>query len=153
MKKATKVVEAKKVVTKAKLSKRIERNLQKIEQFDHKNSGSWDKLQNLSRVIETETFSLSQIIKVYTKRAQSGDIGLTTSQKSVLTFENVKNYVNNSAKYGGLQYFTFHQAKLICNSVIKDNDLSTKRAAKVAKQGGVVGAKADKLVSAVELAK
>lgn len=153
MKKATKTVEAKKVVTKAKMSKRIERNLEKIAQFDHKNSGSWDKLQNLSRVIETETFSLSQIIKVYTKRAQSSDIGLTASQKKVLTFANVKNYVNKSAKYSGLQYFSFHQAKLICNAVIKDNDLSTKRAAKVAKQGGIVGKKADKVASASSLAK
>ena len=153
MKKATKVVEANNVVTKAKLSKRIERNLEKIAEFDHKNSGSWDKLQNLSRVIETETFSLSQIIKVYTKRAQGKDIGLTASQKKVLTFENVKNFVNKSNKYSGLQYFTFHQAKLICNAVIKDNDVATKRAAKVAKQGGIVGKKADKVVSASSLAK
>ena len=153
MKKATKVVEVKKVVTKAKLSKRIERNLEKIQNFDHKNSGSWDKLQNLSRVIENETFSLSQIIKVYSKRAQASDIGLTASQKSVLTFQNVIEFVKNSDKYNGLPYFTFHQAKLICNAVIKKHDVATKRAAKVAKQGGIVGKKADKVVSAVELAK
>lgn len=153
MKKAKQVVEAKNIVTKAKLSKRIEKNLEKIENFDHKNSGSWDKLQNLSRVIETETFSLSQIVKVYTERAQKTDIGLTPNQRKVLTFKNVLDFVRNSAKYSDLKYFSFHQAKLICNGVIKQHDVATKRASKVAKQGGVVGKKADKIVSASSLAK
>lgn len=138
-------VKTQKVVKKAKISKRVERKLDKISKFDAKNAGSWEILQHVSNVAEVETFSLSKVIKIFLNSANKSSNGLTKSQRDVLTFANVVEYVRNSEKFSHLTHFTFHQVKLICNDVIKSKDLNTKRAAKVAKQGGVMGKKADKV--------
>ena len=139
-------LKTKNTVKKAKISKRLAKKIEKVENFDSKNAGSWDRLMHVANLAEIDTFSLSKVVKTFLEASKKAGVGLTPAQKKVLTFNNVKDYVNKSDKYSHLTHFSFHQVKLICNAVIKANDLNTKRAAKVKKQGGTVGKKADKIV-------
>lgn len=126
----------------AKLSTRLGKKLEKIATFNSEEANNFQKLLHVSNLAETETYGLNRALKLYLEKAKGV---LTKNQISVLTFQNVCAYINSSEKYKGLPLFTFHQITLICNAVVKENDKATKVAARVEKQGGVMGKKAEKL--------
>jgi hypothetical protein len=62
----------------------------------------------------------------------------------LLTFANVKEFINKSKKYASLPVFTFHQITLIVNSYIKEHHAPTKLTARAMKQGAKVMPKGKK---------
>lgn len=143
--KVDKVVIAKVIVPK-KISSRLAKKLVSIDLFQLETSNSWDKLIHVANLSEVETFGLNRVLKMFLDKA---DGILTDSQMSHLTFKNVIDVIKTS-EYSELRLFSFHQIKLICNSVIKKLDYNTKIAIKVAKQGGKIVANDSKLLKAIE---
>ena len=131
-----------KAVVVAQHNKRINTLIEKTSGFVKKDSGSWDRLGQTSRLVELDRMSMSKAFKEYLKVAKTL---LTPSQMSHLTFAKVSEFAKDSKKFGALEYWTINNIKLLCNAVLKANDANTARGAKVAKQGGVTGAKADKM--------
>lgn len=122
-------------VAKIKVSReeKIKTSLEKLESKEILNN--WDRLSITTKKTELETFSLSKIAKTF---IEVGKDVLTDSQKSILTFDSIKNFVNSSDKYKDKTMFSLNDIKLICNSIIKAEDKGTKLALKVAKQGGTI---------------
>lgn len=135
-------VETAKVETIAQHNARINNLIAKSKEFDKKNAGSWDRLGQTSRMVELDRMSMSKAFKEYLKVAKTL---LTPAQMQHLTFAKISEFAKSSKKFGSLEYWTINNIKLLCNAVLKANDANTARGAKVAKQGGTVGKKADKM--------
>jgi hypothetical protein len=124
----------------AQHNKRILNLVEKSSEFVKKDSGSWDRLGQTSRLVELDRMSMSKAFKEYLKVAKTL---LTPAQMAHLTFAKVSEFAKNSQKFGQLEFWTINNIKLLCNAVLKANDANTARGAKVAKQGGQTGKKAD----------
>lgn len=120
-----------------KTSKVILSKLDKSLKFDSDKANSYDKLLQTSRLVVLDGMSLSKAFSRYTAIAKSQ---LTTKQMGVLTFKSIIKHLEGS-KYGKLQLFSVHQVALVCNEILKANDLNTKRAIKVAKQNKAIAKK------------
>lgn len=136
-----------KVETAKKLSSKVLNTLEKIENFDSENSGSWDKLGQISRKVVIDGMNLKKALTNYLEIAKSE---LTSKQMSKLNISNCKKIIGESVKYKDLTLFTTNDLKLICQLVLVKFDATTARAKKVALQGGTVGKQADKITANVK---
>lgn len=140
-----KAKEAKEVVI-AKLSQRTVDQLEKTKLYDSKTAGTFDALLQGGRDADLENLSFGKKIEHFLSCAIKRLNGIMKDEKlAKLTFKNVKTFKDESEKYKDLAYVSTHQAKLIVNAYIKSIDGNVGRGERVAKQGGIVGKKADKL--------
>lgn len=130
-----------KVVTVPQHSKKVQKAIERREKFDSVDSSNWERLLTTASGVILENMGLNKMIRTF---LQVGENILTEGQKSVLTFDNVKNYIAHS-KYKDLVYFSEHQMKLICSAVIRENHKATRQAERATRQGAIVGKKAEKL--------
>lgn len=140
-KKPVKKVQPIKAVSTPKVSKRLTEKMEKISGFNSEKANNFTKLLHVSNLAEVETFGLNRALKIYIEKANEV---LSPSQIALLTFGNVKTYIEKS-KYKDLPVFSFHQITLICNGLIKEQHAETKRSEKAVKQGAKVGKDADKV--------
>lgn len=136
-----------KVETARKLSGKVLTTLEKIENFDSENAGSWDKLGQTSRKVVIDAMNLNSALNKYLEIAKTE---LTDKQMSKLNKSNCKKIIGESIKYKDLTLFTTNDIKLICQLVLVKFDITTARAKKVSLQGGTVGKKADKITANVK---
>lgn len=102
-------------------------------------SNKWQKLLAISSNAKLEMFSLSKIVKTFIESSTINGVELLTDkQKSLLTFERVKNVVLNTEKYKDKRLYSLHDVVLICNRILTENDKSIRLAKKVTKQGGTI---------------
>lgn len=121
-----------------KLSK-IEKLEKSIKTGLQSDSNKWQKLLAISSNAKLEMFSLSKIVKTFIESSTINGIELLTDkQKSLLTFERVKNVVLNTEKYKDKRLYSLHDVVLICNRILTENDKGIKLAKKVTKQGGTI---------------
>jgi hypothetical protein len=124
-----------KEVKEAKVSKRLSDKMSKIASFKMEEANGFQKLLYVSNLSEVESYGLNKALNLYIKNA---DGVLTASQMELLTFANIKEFINKSKKYASLPVFTFHQITLIVNSYIKEYHAPTKLTARAIKQGAKV---------------
>jgi hypothetical protein len=124
-----------KEVKEAKVSKRLSDKMNKIANFKIEEANSFQKLLHIANVSEVESYGLNKALNLYIKNAEAT---LTASQMELLTFANIKEFINKSKKYASLPVFTFHQITLIVNSYIKEYHAPTKLTARAMKQGAKV---------------
>lgn len=142
----TKVKKAKKNTANvpAKMSAKTVTQLQKTQVYNPQKAGSWDAVLQASRDADLENMSFSKKLNHYIGHAKNRLSGIMKAGKlKSVNFKNVKAFKDASKKYGHLDYISTHQAKLIVNGYIKSIDGNVARAERVAKQGGIVGKKAD----------
>jgi hypothetical protein len=126
-----------KKVSKPKVSKAIKEKQSKAEAFKIAEASSYDKLLQASRLTILDSMSLSKAFKHYLVSAKKV---LTPKQMKVLTFKAITEHLKGS-KYGSLDLFSVHQVALVCNEILKKNDLNTARALKVARQNKAIAKK------------
>lgn len=136
--KGKQVAKAKVTINKAKVSKVILAKVEKSKDFDITKASSFDRILQASRKTTLVNMSLSKAFSNYLQQAKEI---LTPKQMKVLTMKSVIIHLNNSVKYGSLELFSVHQVALICNEILKANDLNTKRSAKVDRQNKLIAKK------------
>lgn len=122
------------------ISKKIRQKQEKIAAFNSETASNFERLQHTSNLVHVELMGMNKMIRVYLKKGKE----LTEKQRECLTFKNVVNYIENS-KYADLKLFTVYQMQCVCSAVIKEHHKATKLAERAAKQGAIIGKKADAL--------
>jgi NADH dehydrogenase/NADH:ubiquinone oxidoreductase subunit G len=130
-----------KEVKEAKVSKRLADKMDKIANFKIEEANGFQKLLHIANVSEVESYGLNKALNLYIKNAEAT---LTASQMELLTFANIKEFINKSKRYASLPVFTFHQITLIVNAYIKEYHAPTKLTARAMKQGAKVMPKGKK---------
>lgn len=113
--------------------------LDKIETFVKSEATSIQKLRHVSNVCKVEQMGLNKCLKLFLSRSK--DV-LTKKQTDLLKFDLVLEYIKES-RFRFNQLYTLNHMVLICNDILKIHDFKTKASDRVAKQGGLIGAKAD----------
>ena len=115
-----------------KHSKRTIQRSEKVKDFAINGSefSNWERMHVASANAEIVNMGLNKALKHYISCAKGI---LTDSQLKVLKFNTVITWIESS-KYSDLKFFSINQIKLICNSVIKENHLETKRQARAMAQ-------------------
>jgi hypothetical protein len=105
--------------------------LDKVENHDRKTTSNWEKMHHISRKKKVADMSFSQMLKGWIKAAEGE---LSKDILAVMTFHNVKTWVQASNKYKDLKLFTENDAKMICNNVLKEHVASIALSERVHKQ-------------------
>lgn len=120
---------AAKVEMKQVISKNLAKKQERVNSFNNE-LNSYERLLTASANATLCNLGLNKALKDYLDAANQF---LTDKQKSLLTFTNVKNEIAKS-KYANYTLFSFHIITLVCASVIRKNDVNTKRQERAAKQ-------------------
>ena len=115
--------------------------LDKIEAFKKEEANNAQRLRHVANVCKVEQMGLNKCLKLFLSHTKEV---FTKKQLDLLKFETVLNHVKIS-RFRYNQLYTLNHMVLICSEILKANDFATKQAAKVEKQGGLLGFKADKI--------
>ena len=131
---------------KISVNKRTQKFITKVENFNNETASAWERLNVTRAKIEIGNMGVNKLIRTF---LEEGANVLTDSQKNVLTFENVVNFINSNEELKGVKLFSTWQMNLICNQVVKLHNRNTKLSEKVVKQSKkvvtVTGVKAEKV--------
>ncbi len=122
-----------------KVSKAILLKAEKSANFNKAEAGSYDRLLEASRLVHLDAVTISQAFKRYVSQAKKV---LTPKQMEAISFKSLCLHKDES-KYKDLPFVSVHQVALMCNEILKKNDLNTARAIKAEKQQKAMDKKAD----------
>ncbi len=123
------------------MSESQNKTLEKIQGFDKTEANEIQKLRHITNVCKVEQMGLNKCLKAFLTNAKGV---LSPKQLTLLTFDKVLDKIKVS-RYRYNTLYTPYQIALICNDILKANDYKAKASAKVSRQGGLIGKKADKI--------